>query len=243
MTDKFDFSRLKIYDLSMFPKVRREDFLKKNHLNLLDHELASYEKYIMFTEEYLDQQAEKFQKKHLDSLRDETIDWKISEEYAQRMFEIENKFAQRFRESIIVQLFSFFERAFVSSCEMYYSNKEMEENSLYEMPKKAGFHDAKKFLKKNVGINFKNFNKEIDFFAKLNTLRNRIVHHETSFFSDDEGRLNDIRLLSKNRFTLIEKQDITPSYFLYFDKPKFALEIIEKIKSLYCKLGQNGVYY
>lgn len=241
--NKYDLNRLKIYDTSMFPKLKREEFLKENHVRFLDMALESYEKYIKFTEEYLDNKAENLQKKHLDSLNNENEDWRVSEHYAQRMFEVDYEFAQRFRESIIVQLFSFFERSLVSSCEMYYSNKEMDESNFNENPEKADFDYAKVFLKENTGVKLKDINNELDFFAKLKTLRNRIVHHKTSVFSDDEKKINDIRALSKNRFTLIVKQDITSSYSLYFDKPKFILEIIEKIKSLYYKLGQNGVYY
>lgn len=227
----------------MFPKVSREEFLKESHLYQLNLALKPYEKYIKFTEDYLDNQAENFQQKHLESLQYENENWKVSEEYAQKMIEVDNEFAQRYRESIIVQLYSFFERAIVDSCEMYYSNKELDESSLNETPDKPGLDYAKVFLKNNAGIKLKNINEELDFFCKLRTLRNRIVHHRTSFFSDEEGKINDIRALSKNRFKLIAKSDITTFYFLYFDNPTFSLEIIEKIKSLYCKLGQKGVYY
>jgi hypothetical protein len=77
----------------------------------------------------------------------------------------------------------------------------------------------------------------------LRTLRNRIVHHNTTFFTDEEKKINQIKTLSKQRFKLTTKQDVVTMYFLYFDNPAFSFEIIEKIKSLYEKLGQNGVYY
>ncbi len=241
--DKHILSRLKIYDTSLFPKLKREEFLKENHIRFLDIALDPYIKYINFTERYLDNEADKFQNKHLDSLNNENEDWSVSEHYAQRMLEVDYEFTQRFRESIIVQLFSFFERSLVSSCELYYSNKEIDGSNFDKIPDKADFNYAKEFLKKSAGVKLKDINNELDFFAKLNTLRNRIVHCETSIFSDEERKINDIRALSKNRFTLAVKQDIIPSYSLYFDKPNFALEIIEKIKLLYYKLGQNGIYY
>ena len=240
---KYDLSQLKIYDASMFPKLKTDDFLKENHLNFLDMALKPYEKYINFTEEYLENEAQKFQKNHLDCLENENEDWKVSEDYAQRMIEIDSEFVQRFRESIIVQLFSFFEIAIVSSCRMYYSNLDIENTNHDNLHDKAGFDDAKFFLKEHAGIKLKNINVELDFFSKLNTLRNRIVHHQTSFFSDEESKINNIRALSKNRFKLSVKQDIIPYYTLYFDNPKFALEIIKKIKSLYMKLENNRVYY
>ncbi|MGB3345454.1 MAG: hypothetical protein WBA61_16205 [Aequorivita sp.] len=241
--EKFNFSDIKIYDTSMFPKVSREDFLKESHLYQLNLALKPYEKYIKFTEDYLDNQAENFQRKHLESLQNENKDWRKSEEFAQQMLEIDNEFAQRFRESIIVQLFSFFERTIVSSCEMYYSNKEINESNFDGTPDKAGFDYAKTFLKKNAGINLKDINDVLDFFAKLNTLRNRIVHDQTFYFYDEEKIINDLRALSKNRFKLVKQKTYPTMFHIYFDEPKFSLEIIEKIKSLYHKLGQNGVYY
>jgi hypothetical protein len=242
LKDEFDFSRLKIYDTSMFPQVNREEFLKENHLYFLNSALEPYEKYIKFTEEYLDNEAERFQEKHLKSIKDENEDWKISEKYVKRMMEIDGEFAQRFRESIIVQLYSFFEIAIVGSCEMYYSNKEIDDES-EDTPDKAGLDYAKSFLKNKVGIELRLIHKELDFFIKLKTLRNRLVHHQTIFFTDEEKKINDIRALSKNRFQLTMKLDIIPTYSLFFDKPNFSLEVIQNIKSLYEKLGKNGVYY
>jgi len=240
--DKFDFSKVKLHDTTLFTNLSREEFLKENHLYLLNLSLQPYEKYIKFTENYLDTQAENFQQKHLESIKDENEDWKVSEEYAKRMMEIDGEFAQRFRESIIVQLYSFFEMTIVHSCEMYYSNKEID-NEAEETPEKAGLDYAKAFLKNKAGIELRLIHQELDFFCKLRTLRNRLVHHQTTFFTDDEKKINDIRALSKNRFQLTMKHGIAPNYFLYFDKPNFSFEIIEKIKSLYEKLGQNGVYY
>jgi hypothetical protein len=241
--DKFDSSKKFIYDTRIFPKISREDFLKESHLYFLNLALEPYEKYIKFTEDYLDNQAENFQQKHLDSLDDENESWKVSEGHAQKMLEVDNEFTQRFRESIIVQLFSFFERALVNSCEMYYSNKEMDESDEEDVPDKAGLDFAKAFLKVKAEIKLKEINRELDFFCKLRTLRNRIVHHNTTFFTDEEKKINQIKTLSKQRFKLTTKQDVVTMYFLYFDNPAFSFEIIEKIKSLYEKLGQNGVYY
>lgn len=241
--DKFDISKLKIYDTSMFPKLTREEVNKDQHLYLLDLTLEPYERYIKFTEEYLDNQAEDYQQKHLNSLKDENLSWKISEDYASKMHEVDNEFAQRFRESIIVQLFSFLEGALVSSCEMYYSNLDMEDPDDFNFPEKAGFDYIKKFLKSNAGIELKAINEELDFFCKLKTLRNRIVHHRTIFFNDDKKKINQLKALSKGRFQMTSKDDILPMYFLYFDKTEFSFEIIKKIKSLYVKLGENRVYY
>src|SRR5690554_2891280 len=238
-----DLNMIRAYDTGMFPKMSREEFLKENHLHLLNLALATYERYIRFTEEYLKDQAEKFEQKHLESLQQENIEWKISEELAQRMFEIDNEFAQRFRESIIVQLFSFFEKAIVGSCEMYYSNKDIDENNPDEPPNKAGLDYAKDFLKRNTGIMLTDINDELDFFSKLKTLRNRIVHDQTTYFYDEEKKINDLRALSKSRFKLTERKPFPITYLIYFDEPKFSFEIIEKIKSLYSKLGKNGVYY
>ncbi len=233
----------KVYNIDMFPKINREGFLKENHLYLLNLALEPYVKYIKFTEAYLENQVENFQQKHLESLQNENKDWRKSEEYVQQMLEMDNEFAQKFRESIIVQLFSFFERTIVGSCEMYYSNKEIDESNFDGTPDKAGFDYAKTFLKKNARINLQNINDELGFFSKLNTLRNRIVHHQTLYFYDEEKPINDLRALSKNRFKLVENKTYPSMFHIYFDEPKFSLEIIEKIKSLYHKLGQNGVYY
>ena len=241
--DKIDISKLKIYDTSMFPKINIEKVNKDQHLYLLDLTLEPYKKYIKFTEEYLDNQAEDFLQKHLDSLANESESWTVSEEYASKMHEVDNEFAQRFRESIIVQLFSFLEGALVSSCEMYYSNRDLEGPDGYDFPENAGLDDAKSFLKRNAGIELKVINDELDFFCKLRTLRNRIVHHRTSFFIDDKKKINQLKALSKGRFQMRSKDDFMTMYFLYFDKTEFSFEIIEKIKSLYVKLGENGVYY
>lgn len=241
--NQIDISKLKIYHTSMFPKISIEKVNKDQHLYLLDLTLEPYKRYIKFTEDYLDNQAEDFQQKHLDSLANENESWTVSEEYASKIHEVDNEFAQRFRESIIVQLFSFLEGALVSSCEMYYSNRDMEGPDGYDFPEKAGLDDAKSFLKKNAGIELKVINEELDFFCKLRTLRNRIVHHRTSFFTDDNKKINQLKALSKGRFQMRSKDDFMTIYFLYFDKTEFLFEIIEKIKSLYVKLGENGVYY
>ncbi|PNW27224.1 hypothetical protein [Formosa algae] len=235
--------KLKVYDTSMFPKLSSEEVLKKQHLYLLNLTLAPYIRYVKFTEEYLDMQAKDYQQEHLDALDNECISLIESEECATKMLEIDNEFAQRFRESIIVQLYSFLEGALVNSCEMYYSNKDIENPVSYNFPEQAGFDDAKAFIKNNVKIELKLINEELDFFCKLKTLRNRIVHHKTSFFNDDKKKINQLKTLSKGRFQMRSTEDLTTMYFLYFDKTEFSLEIIEKIKSLYVKLGENGVYY
>ncbi len=240
---EIDISKLKIYDRSIFPKLNREDVKKDHHLYLLNLTLEPYIRYITFTEEYLDNKAEEYQQKHLNSLNNENESWIVSDEYASKMNEIDNEFAQRFRESIIVQLFSFIEGSLVSSCEMYYSNKEIEDPSDYHFPEKGGLDDVKSFLKNNAGIELKLINKELDFFNKLRTLRNRIVHHKTSFFTDDKKKINQLKALSKGRFQMRSKDDFMTMYFLYFDNPDFLFEIIENIKSLYLKLGERGVYY
>lgn len=241
--NKYKTSQIDIYDTSMIPEQKTEDFLKENHIVFLDLALEPYEKYIKFTEDYLNNEAEKYELRHIDCLKTKSLDWKESEHYAQRLLEIDNEFAQRFRKSIIVQLYSFFERSLVSSCELFYSNKDLNDNDREKIPNKASFYHAKKFIKNNAGIELEDIDYELDFFTELNTLRNRIVHHETSFFSDEERNIKAIRTLSKNRFSITEEQGVIHYYHLYFDKPKFALEIIKKIKSLYYKLGQNGVYY
>jgi hypothetical protein len=223
--------------------MKQEDFLKKNHIMFLEMDLDSYEKYISFTEDYLDNTAEEYQKKHLDSLKDDTIDWEITKEYKEKMFEVDGNFAQRFRESIIVQLYSFFERALLNSCEMYNSNKEMNENYFNGIGSKAGFEEAKIFLKKKAIITLNDLNPELDFFSKLSTLRNRIVHHKTAHFYDEEKKINDIRALSKNWYIFQEKNNFLTTYFIHFDKPEFSFEIINKIKTFYRKLGEKEVYY
>src|SRR5690554_3066814 len=214
--DGFDFK-----SQNMLPKISREEFLKENHLNSLNLALEPYEKYIKFTEEYLKNQTEKFEHKHLESLQIENIDWKVSEELAQQMLEIDNEFAQRFRESIIILLFSFFEKAIVGSCDMFYSNKDLEEKTLIETPDKAGFDYAKSFLKMAAGIKLADINEELDFFTKLKTLRNRIVHNHTVHFHEEEKIINVLRALSKNRFRLTERKELIMTYHIYFDEPKF----------------------
>lgn len=236
----FDLNKLKIYDSKMLSKVDRESLLKKNHLHFLDLALKNYEVYIKFTEEYLDNEAEKFQQKHIESLKNENR--KLREYYANRMLEIDLDFTQKYRESIIVQLYSFFERSLIASCEMYYFNKEMEDNDDLER-RNSDFDFIKSFLKNIAGIKLETINSELDFFGKLRVLRNRLIHHDTVMFSDDETRINEIRALSNNRFQLIEKKDFIKTYSIHFDNPKFALEIIHKIKTLYSKLGENGFYY
>ncbi|PZX60631.1 hypothetical protein LY54_03315 [Salegentibacter mishustinae] len=227
----------------MFPKLKREDFLRKNHMNFLEMELKAYERYIAFTEDYLDKAVLDYQLKHKDALEEDTLDRKAAEEYRKKMFEVDGNFTQRFRESIIVQLFSFFEKAILNSCEMYYFNKELDEGHQEGMNTKAGFEEAKAFLKKEVRLTLNELNPELDFFSKLSTLRNKIVHHQLGNLSDDRKKINDIRALSKNRFIIQKKRDFLTSYFIHFDKPEFSFEIIDKIKLFYRKLEEKGVYY
>ncbi len=243
LRDKFNIDRLKIYDTNLFPKVSREEFLKENHLYLLSLFLEPYEKYIRFTEDYLEKQANDLQERHLIECNDDNGSWLKSEEYASKMIEIDSEFAQRFREGIIVQLYSFLERSIIGSCESYYSNRELSDYEEIEISKIGVMDSVKSFLKNKVSIEINRINDEMNFFTNLGTLRNRIVHNSTSTFSDDEKNINRLRALSKNRFQMIKRDDFTTTYSLYFDNPDFSFEIIEKIKSLYVKLGENGVYY
>ena len=240
---QYNYSNLKIYDTTIFPKLKRKDFLRKNHMNFLELELRAYVRYIEFTEDYLDKAAVDYQLKHKDALAEDTLGRKAAEEYRKKMFEVDGNFTQRFRESIIVQLFSFFEKAILNSCEMYSFNKELDEDHQEGMNAKAGFEEAKAFLKKEVRITLNDLNPELDFFSKLSTLRNKIVHHQLGNLSDDRKKINNIRAMSKNRFILQRKEDFLTTYFVYFDKPEFSYEIIDKIKMFYKKLGENGVYY
>lgn len=203
--DKFNIDRLKIYDTNLFPKVNREEFLKENHLYLLNLFLEPYEKYIQFTEDYLEKQANDLQEEHHKECNNDNGSWLKSEEYASKMIEIDSEFAQRFREGIIVQLYSFLERSLIGSCESYYSNKEQSDYEEIEISKIGVIDSVKSFLKKEASIEMIKINDEMNFFTNLGTLRNRIVHNSTSMFSDVEKNINRLRALSKNRFQMIER--------------------------------------
>ncbi|AZA54041.1 hypothetical protein [Chryseobacterium sp. G0201] len=118
---------------------------------------------------------------------------------SEQLYELEEEFVQRFRQSLIIQLFSYVERDLKSICNSHSSSTE----SIYSIIDLKGSNDLdkiKKYMSKSMNIEIAKFSLW-PFINSLRILRNKIVHEDATIQANDND-FNNLFAFAKNRFKL-----------------------------------------
>lgn len=157
------------------------------------------------------------------------------------VFLIQKVYRKNFRESQIIQLYSFLEDLLMKGCNMYASIKK----TSYKVTDLNGQNDIdriKKYLNKTVGINIGDLNPEWIFIDNLRVVRNQVVHHNGIIKNNDiakstDKKFNKVKAFSVDNFSLETYLSSSARFQIVFDKPKFMQTILKNIESLITKIA------
>ena len=189
----------------------------RNYLNLVENNFESQKKILL--EKYNEHYKQYDDSNNFDSFLHRTND---------QLYELEQEFIQRFRQSILIQTFSYVENELRSICTAHSSAT----GSIYSVNDLKGSSDLdkiKKYLLKSMNIEISKF---IDwqFINSLRILRNKIVHENSTIqISDNDYR--NLSSFSTNRFQLKSNNPNPTFYNIKFESKDFIEEcliIIEK---------------
>ncbi|MEQ3690385.1 MAG: hypothetical protein ABNG98_02580 [Flavobacterium sp.] len=182
-----------------------EEQLKNNHANLLDRYQELAKKI----------QSEKLETEYLDLFYSSS---------SQTLKEAQVVYLQRFRFSIIIQLYSFLETELKKYCDYHFTmnNKEYKASDL-----KANndIEKFKKYLKNSAGKDISK-NPNWVFINEFRKLRNLIVH-SNGVFDDKDSNCNSYKKFSIENFKVIEKT--SSEYQIYLDNKLFIEKCIDNV--------------
>ncbi|WP_431136827.1 hypothetical protein [Psychroserpens mesophilus] len=168
-----------------------------------------------------------------------------SESFVDAFFMFETVYKKNFRNSQIIQLYSFVEDALRGGCDRFADYK----NTDYYVSDLKGYNDIDKiktFLKKSVKLDFSLLNPEWRFLDDLRQVRNLVVHHGNIIQNGDtknnkDKRFNNIKKFSEKKFTLEKSKYSESTYEIIFDNPLFFNEICRNLENLISKIGEIEV--
>lgn len=144
----------------------------------------------------IDENNEKYDKDYENHLSDSVIE---------QLYELEVEFINRFRSSIIIQLYSFLEVELKIFCEKH-SKENHKEYSINDLKGSNEIDKIKKYLKQSANIDLSKL-PEWNFINNLRIIRNKIVHNESLVKLLIHEEFKDINDFSKNNFTLQQHSD------------------------------------
>lgn len=162
-------------------------------------------------------------------------------------FLIKKVYRKTFRDSQIIQLYSFLEDHLINGCNMYASIKDTDYD--YKITDLNGQNDIdriKKYLNKTVGINTGDLNPEWTFLDNLRVVRNQVVHHNGIIKNNDtvkhtDKKYNKIESFSTGKFSLEPYVSSLNRFQIVFDKPEFIQDILKNIESFITKIAAYEV--
>ena len=192
--------------------------------------IISFRNYISLVERNFDDQrkilAEKYTA-YYKELKDSQNHDSFLHSTTSELQELEEEFIQRFRKSIVIQIFSYVESELKSICNAHYRSTK----SIYAVNDLKGNSDldkAKKYLTRSMGIEVGKY-KLWTFINNLRVLRNKIVHEDSTIQNTDSD-IKTLTTFSQNRFTL-HSQNPTPEFYnITFNKQEFLIECLDNIE-------------
>ncbi len=169
----------------------------------------------------------------------------IRDSIFEEMWKIDSNYIQFFRQSQIIQLYSFLEYKLRFACDTFAKIKK----TVYTVRDLNGSSDmdkTKKFMVKSMGIDLRHLEPEWSFFQNLRKLRNIIVHHNAEF-SDKDNDYPALNSFQKGRFELQERKfkksnDTRPKWFeIKLTEKSFLPEITSKMETLLVNIGKQEV--
>lgn len=163
--------------------------------------------------------------------------------FADDIFMIQEVYRKNFRDSQIIQLYSFLEGHLLNGCNRYASLK----LTKYKVSDLSGQNDIdriKKYLNKTVNINTGDLNPEWIFIDNLREVRNQVVHHNGIIKNNDtkkhlDKKFNKIKAFSVGNFSLKPYGSSEDRFQMIFDNHKFMHIILKNIESLLEKIAAH----
>jgi hypothetical protein len=186
----------------------------RNYISLVETSFAQQQKII--SKKYTDYYKKLKESEHNDSFLHSTTS---------ELQEIEEEFIQRFRNSILIQLFSYLENELKTICNAHSESTK----SIYSVNDLKGNSDLdkiKKYLTKSMSIEVGKFTLW-PFINNLRILRNKIVH-ENSTIQIIDSDLKSMRIFSKDKFLLKSLNPHPEFYNIIFDNREFLDECLNK---------------
>ena len=159
------------------------------------------------------------------------------------IWQIDNHFKQFFRQSIVIQLYSFLEYKLKYGCDNYARQK----NTAYKMSDMKGSSDmvkAKLFMSRSMGIAVKDLDPEWSYVQRLRKTRNILVHHNGELMSTHRD-FKEIKAFEQKGFKLDYKttqhtdSNKPQRYILKFTDKAFLNNLSINIASLLNKIGKQ----
>lgn len=156
----------------------------------------------------------------------------LNDQPIEEMIEIDVEFVQRFRNSVIVQAFSFLETELKKFC-YNHAKQFSKEYTIDDLRGNNELDKAKKYLKRSANIDLTTNQNQWKYIDNYRKLRNKIVHHNSILFDRD----NDFKALkdfSNENFEL--KQLGIHGFEIIIDKKNFLFNSLKEIEQFLTSL-------
>lgn len=219
----------------------------------IQFDVDSFKDYHQFIENYIQSklieaeehfkmiQAE-YNKLEPEEIDDVAFDYRssITDEKRTEYQTIKREFATRYRNSLVIQLFSFFEDKLNAYCEY----KALKPKSSAENRK---YDDYKKLIKQSGKVDFSVHQPEWNFMENVKCLRNNIVHQGSTIGKSDK-RFKPLFLFKEGNYSVVLKKtrirgskrksiiQVPIEYDVILDDANFILKIISTIEAIFDKL-------
>lgn len=197
--------------------------------------MSSLKGYIQLVETNMQAEADKMKLEFEKTIKDVETDKNNSDEYISHIIdtlseefrELDYNFKGWFRNSIIIQLYSFLEVNLTKYCENH-KNRYNKEYSLRDLKGQNDLDKIAKYLKNSAEIDIKQLT-QWKFIDNIRKLRNCIVHAEGRINTSN----NDFRSISdfsKGRFKITNENGLPEIHQVYLDNKQFIKECISEIE-------------
>lgn len=150
----------------------------------------------------------------------------LSDSVTDQVYETEVEFINRFRSSIVIQLYSFLEFELKFYCEKH-SKENYKEYSIYDSKGHNEIDKIKKYLKQSASIDLTKL-LEWKFITDIKKIRNIIVHN-ISMIDCNHRDYDTLKNFSRNNYTL--KPHSKEEYEIVFDKKEFIDFILKQFET------------
>jgi hypothetical protein len=193
--------------------------------------IISFRNYISLVEKSFAEQQKIISKKYAEyykNLNDTENHNSFLHSTTSELQEIELEFIQRFRNSILIQLFSYLENELKNICNAH-SQSTKSTYTVNDLKGNSDLEKIKKYLTKSMNLEVGKFSLW-PFINNLRVVRNKIVH-ENSIIQITDGDLKSMRIFSKEKFLLKSENPNPEFYNIIFDNREFLDECLNKIES------------
>lgn len=204
--------------------------IAKSHIYFIELTISSFKNYYSLVEENLQKHHKTLLQKHTEitikfeaeNYQGEDLD-NLYSSASEALNEVEIEFIQRFRKSIIIQLYSLVETELKSFCDAHASINLKE----YKVSDLKGHNDLdkiKKYLTNSAGIKVGDY-KLWPFINDLRKLRNSIVHHD-GLININDSDFNCIKKFSNGNFSV---KGHSTDYIIRLKQPEFMKLCIDNV--------------